>query len=77
MTLLVALVLVTKDRFNNVISDCGASKSSCYTLGPAYNEQIDAKKTAHCSRVLIVTELFNIAVIDFDAKKSTRVGGCL
>ena len=42
------------------------------TLGPAYNEQVDAKKTARCRRVLIVTELFNIAVNEFDAKKSTR-----
>ena len=39
------------------------------TLGPAYIEQIDAKKTARCRRVLVVTELFNIAVNDFDAKK--------
>ena len=42
------------------------------TLGLAYNEQIGAKKTARCRRVLIVTELFNIAVNDFDANKSTR-----
>ena len=42
------------------------------TLGPAYNQQIDAKKTACCRRVLIVTKLFNIAVNDFDANKSTR-----
>ena len=41
-------------------------------LGPAYNEQIDAKKMARCRRVLVVTEDFNIAVNDFDAKKSTR-----
>ena len=43
-----------------------------FTLGPAYNEQIDAKKTAHCRGVLVVTELFNIAVNYFDAKKATR-----
>ena len=42
------------------------------TLGPAYNKQIDAKKTACCRGVLVVTELFNIAVNYFDAKKSTR-----
>ena len=41
-------------------------------LGPAYNEQIDANKTARCRGVLIVTEVFNIAVNDFDSKKSTR-----
>ena len=28
-----------------------------YTLSPAYNEQCDAKESARCSRVLIVTEL--------------------
>ena len=43
----------------------------CFTLGPGYNEQIDAKKTARCRRVLMVAELFNIAVNDFDTKKST------
>ena len=42
------------------------------TLDPAYNEQIDAKKAARCRGVLIVTELFNIAVNCFDAKKSTH-----
>ena len=30
------------------------------TLGPACNEQIDAKKTARCRGMLVVTELFNI-----------------
>ena len=44
----------------------------CTTLGTSYNEQIDAKKTARCSRVLVVTKLFNIVVNDCDAKKSTR-----
>ena len=42
------------------------------TLGPAYNEQIDAQKIARCMRVLAVTELFNSAVNDFDAKESVR-----
>ena len=42
------------------------------TLGPAYNEQTDAKKTARCRSVLVVTKLFIIAVNDFDAKKSTH-----
>ena len=41
------------------------------TLGSTQNEQIDAKKTSHYRRVLVVTQLFNIAVNDFDAKKST------
>ena len=42
------------------------------TPSPAYNEQIDAKKTARSRRVLVVTKLFNIAVNDFDAKQSTH-----
>ena len=42
------------------------------TLGPAYNEQKDAKETARYKWVLIVTELFNMAVNDFDAKQSAR-----
>ena len=40
------------------------------TLGPAYNEQNDAKETARYKWVLVVTELFNMAVSDFDAKQS-------
>ena len=40
------------------------------TLGPAYNEQKDAKETARYKWVLVVTELFNMAVNDFDAKQS-------
>ena len=40
------------------------------TLGPAWNEQEDAKKTVRCSRVLIVTEPFNIAVNYFYVKES-------
>ena len=42
------------------------------SLGPAYNEQIDAKKTARCRKVLGVTKLSNIAVNDFNANKSIR-----
>ena len=42
------------------------------TLGPAYNKQIDAKKTVRCRRMFVETELFNIVVNDFDAKNSTR-----
>ena len=51
----------------------GLEPSSLFdiTLGPACNEQIDAKKTARCRGVLIVTELLNIAVNYFDGKKST------
>ena len=49
-----------------------SSSLTPYTLGPAYNEQIDARKTARCRRVLIVTKLFNIAVSYFNAKKSTH-----
>ena len=45
--------------------------SSC-TLGPAYNEQKDTKETARYKWVLVVTELFNMAVNDFDAKQSAR-----
>ena len=50
----------------------GGNNGVIGTLGPAYNEQIDAKKTARCRGVLVVTELFNIAVNYFNAKKSTR-----
>ena len=32
------------------------------TLGPAYNKHFNARKSARCSQVLVVTELFNIAV---------------
>ena len=32
----------------------------------------DARKTAHYKWVLVVTELFNIAINDFDIKKSSR-----
>ena len=27
------------------------------TLGPTYNEQLDAKKSIHCKQVLVITEL--------------------
>ena len=46
--------------------------NTTFTLGPAYNEQIDAKKTALCRRVVVVTELFHIAVYDTDAKECAR-----
>ena len=42
------------------------------TLGPAYNEQKDAKETARYKWVLVVTKLFNIVINDFDAKQSAR-----
>ena len=45
-----------------------------WTLMPlhwsAYNEYKDAKETARYKWVLVVTELFNTAVIDFDAMKT-------
>ena len=41
-------------------------------MGSTSNEQTDAKKTVIFGRVFVVTELFNIAVNDFDAKESTR-----
>ena len=43
-----------------------------FTPGPAYNAQKDAKETACYKWLLIVTELFNMAVNDFDAKQSPR-----
>ena len=46
-------------------------KTEC-TLSSALNQQIDAKKTARCRRVLIVTKLFNIAISDLDEKESAR-----
>ena len=52
--------------FFDVVPSCKRAN----TLGQAYNAQIDAKKTARCRRVLVVTELFNTAVDDFDVKKS-------
>ena len=48
------------------------NESRSTTLGLACNEQMDAKKTAGCRRLLVVTELFNIAVNDFDTKKFTH-----
>ena len=42
------------------------------TLGPAYNEQKVARETARYKWVLALTELFNMAVNDFDAKQSAR-----
>ena len=42
------------------------------TLGTVYNELKDAKETARCKQVLVVTELFNFAVNDFNAKKSAH-----
>ena len=43
-----------------------------FTLGPAYNEEKDAKETARYKWVHVVTKLFNMAVNDFDAKESAR-----
>ena len=36
------------------------SKKILHWLGPAYNEQFDGQKDGRSSRVLVVTELFNI-----------------
>ena len=41
-----------------------------YTLGPAYNEQKDAKETVRYKWVLVVTDHFNMAVNDFDSEQS-------
>ena len=42
------------------------------TLDPTYNELKDERETARCKRVLVVTELFNIGINDFDTKKSNH-----
>ena len=34
-----------------------AVHGKCITLGPAYNEQLDAKKSTRYKRVLVITEL--------------------
>ena len=56
--------------------DGGGIPASCIltrtALGPACNEKIDSKETAH-GWVVIVTELFNIGVNDFDAKNNSQV----
>ena len=44
------------------LSKTDTLKNDQNTLDPAYNEHFNARKSAHCSRVLIVTKLFNIAV---------------
>ena len=40
---------------------------------PAYNEQNDEKETAPYKLLPIVTELFNIALNDFDVKKNLPI----
>ena len=42
-----------------------------HPLTPSYNKK-DAKETARYKWVLLVTQLFNIAVNYFDVKKSAR-----
>ena len=42
------------------------------TLGSVYNQEKDGKETACYKWVLVATELINIAVNDFDAKKSAH-----
>ena len=39
------------------------------TLGPAYSEQKETMEISPCKWMLVVTELFNKAPSDFDAKK--------
>ena len=50
-----------------------AHENSVYTGSRLWR----AKKTARCRRVLVVTELFNIAVNHIDAKKYIRCGQVL
>ena len=47
------------------------------TLDPAYNEQKDAKETARYKWVLVVTELFNMAVNDCEQNNQLVIAGCL
>ena len=56
-----------RDKSNHQLNVQSASNN---TLGPAYNEQKDAKEIARYKWVLVVTELFNIAVNYIHAKKS-------
>ena len=54
-----------------------SSAPGLITPSPAYNELNDAKETARYKWVLVVTELFTIAVNDFDANKSIHYSGML
>ena len=47
------------------------------TLGTTSNESKNAKEIASYKRVIVVTELFTIAVNDFNEKKSARYGQML
>ena len=44
-----------------------------HTLGPAYNEQSDAHKSAHISRVLTVTELYRVSS-NRNGQKNWKIG---
>ena len=46
-------------------------------MGPACNEYNDAKENAHYKWRLVVTELLNITVKDFDAKTLLVTARCL
>ena len=48
------------------------SLSFSFTLGPAYSEWKDDDEADRCNRLLVVSEIFNIIVIGFGAKKSPR-----
>ena len=55
----------TRSDSDNVAADDTVDIMGCSavnTLGPAYNERFNAWKSVRCSRVFVVTELFNIAV---------------
>ena len=41
-------------------------------MDSAYNEQKDVKESVRSKQVFLVTELFNTAVNEFDAKKSAH-----
>ena len=58
------------NKWKNLLSKKTPRHLIANTLGPAYNELKDAKETTHCKWVLVVTELLNIALNDFNAKKS-------
>ena len=54
---------------NSVIGWCAETFEIKYT-GSCLQRVKDAKVTVRCKRVLVVTELFDIAVNDFEARKS-------
>ena len=62
-------VTILSGRYLDCLVEYNGKSSFRITLGPAYNEQKDAKETAHYKWVLVVTKLFNMVVNDFDAKQ--------